>query len=218
MAKKYIYADESGDFNFSNNPRASRYFILTTVLIEDHGIESELLELRRELAWSGIWLPNAFHATEDTQQVRDKVFDVLNHYEFRIDATVLEKRKAHTRIRSTEEQFYQHACFYHMKYVVPRVALGTDELLVIAASIGTKRKLDSFRLAVANAMTLISPTRDMRCDAWPSTVSPCLQVADYCSWAIQRKWERNDPRSYDLIKDKIQSEFDLFDSGKNFYY
>ena len=47
--RKYIYADEAGNFDFSNKPGGSRYFILTTVLIEDHRIESELLDLRREL-------------------------------------------------------------------------------------------------------------------------------------------------------------------------
>jgi len=25
------------------------------------------------------------------------------------------------------------------------------------------------------------------------------KVADYCAWAIQRKWERDDLRSYELI-------------------
>jgi hypothetical protein len=35
---------------------------------------------------------------------------------------------------------------------------------------------------------------------------PCLVVADYCTWAIQRKWERDDQRSHELIAGKIASE------------
>ncbi len=35
---------------------------------------------------------------------------------------------------------------------------------------------------------------------------PCLVVADYCTWAIQRRWEREDPRSHMLLADKIRSE------------
>ena len=208
--RKYLYADESGDFEFSNYHRASRYFILTTVLVEDHGIELALLDLRRELAWDGIKLPREFHATQDIQLVRDRVFDVLNSYNFRIDATVLEKSIASPRIRSSEEEFYQYACFYHMRYVAPRIASATDELLVIAASIGIKRKLENFRSAVEVVMKQTSPADAMQIDAWPAAVDPCLQVADYCSWATQRKWERGDLRSYDLIKGKIHSEYDLF--------
>lgn len=97
--RKYVYADESGNFDFSHKPNASRYFILTSVVIDDHTIESDLLELRRELAWNGVYLPRPFHASEDKQQVRDKVFDILKGHDIRIDATILDKRKAQPSIR-----------------------------------------------------------------------------------------------------------------------
>ena len=35
-----------------------------------------------------------------------------------------------------------------------------------------------------------------------------LQLADYCNWAVFRKWEIGDLRSYDLIKKYIRSEKD----------
>ena len=216
--RKYIYADESGNFDFTNNQKASRYFILTTVLIDDHSVERELLDLRRELAWNGITLPREFHATEDTQFVRDQVFGVLNKYEFRIDATILEKRKVAPHITSTEEVFYKYAWFYHMRYVAPRVTLPTDELLVIAASIGVKRKLRGFLHAIKDVVEQTSPARAIQIDMWPASVDPCLQVADYCSWAIQRKWESGDHRSYDLIESKIRSEFDLLKTGTTYHY
>jgi hypothetical protein len=216
--RKYIYADEAGNFDFSRDRGASHYFILTAVLIDDHGIESEFLNLRRELVWEGTNLPEAFHATTDAQSIRDRVFELLSKYDFRVDATVVEKTKAIPRIRQTEETFYKYAWFYHMKYVAPRVASKPDELMVIAASIGTKRKLRDFRYAVEDVMAQTSPTRVMRVDMWPAAVDPCLQVADYCCWAIQRKWEGNDSRSYDLIKSKVRSEYNLFGGGTTSYY
>ena len=216
--RKHIYADEAGNFDFSRKQGASRYFILTTVAIDDHRIESELLELRRELAWNGIDIVREFHATEDRQPVRDKVFDVLKRYSFRIDATVLEKGKASPRIRAREETFYKYAWFYHMKHVAPRVASKSDDLVVIAASIGTKRKEKNFRYSIQDVMEQTSPTRSMRVNMWPAAIDPCLQVADYCCWAIQRKWESGDCRSYDLIKNKIWSEYDLFARGITWYY
>lgn len=45
-----------------------------------------------------------------------------------------------------------------------------------------------------------------------------LQVADYCCWAVFRKWQRNDMDCYDLIKEGIQSEFDIFRNGTKHYY
>ncbi|MDN5882231.1 MAG: DUF3800 domain-containing protein, partial [Nitrosospira sp.] len=45
-----------------------------------------------------------------------------------------------------------------------------------------------------------------------------LQVADYCTWAIYRKWARGDERSYCLIARAIRSEFDIFQSGTHWYF
>ena len=104
----YIYADESGNFDFSLNAGASRYFILTTVVMKDLSVENELLELRRELAWEGLELRNGFHATTDKQSVRDRVFDILGGHNFRVDATILDKRKAKPNIRPTDTRFYKY--------------------------------------------------------------------------------------------------------------
>ena len=207
--RKYVYADEAGNFDFSNNQRASKYFILTTVLIEDHGIATDLFELRRELAWDGFDLSSGFHATEDRQRVRDAVFETLRQHHFRVDATILEKREVQPRLTVSAMQFYKYAWFYHMRYVAPRVATKQDEMLVVAASVAIKRKKAEFREAIRDVMEQTSTTSSWRNVVWPAASDPCLQIADYCSWAIQRKWERGDDRSYRLIRNRIESEYDL---------
>ena len=105
-----------------------------------------------------------------------------------------------------------------MKYVAPQVASWSDELFVIAASISHKRGPKGFRSAVEHVVSQTSPTRTSQVDAWPASTAPCLQVADYCCWAIHRKWERSDARSYELVKDKIRSEYDIFRGGNTLYY
>jgi hypothetical protein len=50
---------------------------------------------------------------------------------------------------------------------------------------------------------------------WPAPSDPCLQVTDYCCWAIQRKWERKDDRSFDLIRHFIAKEQEI-DSDDEF--
>lgn len=216
--RTYIYADESGNFDFSRNAGATRYFLLTTVVINDHSIEPELLELRRELAWEGVALSGGFHATTDKQRVRNRVFDILRRHDFRIDTTILDKRKAEPQIRSTDLQFYKQAWFHHMQYVAPRVVSSQDELLVVAASIGNKREQNAYLSAIQDVLNQTSPTNATRAEMWGADSDPCLQVADYCSWAIQRKWERSDLRSYQLVQDKIESEFDLFQPESTVYY
>lgn len=36
-----------------------------------------------------------------------------------------------------------------------------------------------------------------------------LQIVDYVNWAIYRKWERGELRSYDLIRPAVRQEIEL---------
>lgn len=44
------------------------------------------------------------------------------------------------------------------------------------------------------------------------------QLADYCGWAIAIKWERGESRSFDLIQNKVESEYEIFRAGDRTYY
>jgi hypothetical protein len=218
MARKYIFADECGNFDFSSKAGASRYFILVTITVETCAVGHQILELRRELAFRGVGLDREFHAATDEQKVRDEVFAAIVKTPLRVDAVILEKSKTYPYVRSTEERFYKTAWHQHMKFVAPRVVSPGDELLVVSASIGTNKKRHLFHAAVSDVLRQVSPTAKAQVASWNATSDPCLQVADYCAWAIQRKWERGDLRSYELIKPFILSEFDLFALGKTRHY
>jgi len=219
VSRVYVYADESGNFDFSRNKGASRYFILTTVTCsEDRQARSDVEELRYNLAWAGEELPDFFPATQDLQEVRDRVFRALSRSPFRVDATIMEKRKAHPLLTASDVVFYKYAWYYHMRHVLPSISTPTDEVLVIASSIGTKKKKRYFRKAVSDVMDQIQLRQDVKTTHWSTASDLGLQIADYCSWAIFRKWEEGDERSSRLIQDKIHREFDLFRPGTRFYY
>jgi hypothetical protein len=217
MADRYVFADEAGNFDFSTGPGATKYFILATTTVSDSRVGTELLELRRDLAWRGVYLDRVFHATEDEQAVRDEVFQLLSRADLRVDATIFEKRKALPRLH-TPASFYQLAWYLHFKHVAPQIVGFGDRLLVTAASLGTKKQRGIFHKAVTNVVFQVSPTLTHRVAFSPYQSDPCLQVADYCTWAIQRKWERGDARSHVLIHGKIRSEYDVWSIGQNFYY
>ena len=216
--RTYIYADESGNFDFSRNVGATRYFLLTTVVTNDHSIESELLELRRELAWEGVEIRRGFHAVNDSRQVRRRVFNALSKCDLRIDATILEKSKAAPRIRPTEAYFYGFAWYHHLIEISIKGIPYSDELLITAASIGTNEMKTNFNTAVETAKTTLFPQTALKTTMWSAPSDICLQVADYCSWAIFRKWEHGDERAFQLIADKIEVENNLFSSGGIEYY
>lgn len=215
MSRKYVFVDEAGNFDFSGNGWS--YFILTSITMDACTVGDALLELRRELIWDGIQLTDAFHATTDAQAVRDRVFAVIAHHDFRVDATIFEKRKTRPRLQSLDE-LYPLAWYLHMRYMAPRIVDPNDELMVVGASISTRRKREALGQAVARVVSQTANCAVARTAYWPASSDPCLQIADYCCWAIQRKWERNDARSHVLIADKIRSEHPIFQLGKTRYY
>ncbi len=72
-----VFADESGNFDFSRSQGASKYFCIGTITVADTAVGDQLLKLRRSMAWEGVHLDAGFHATTDPQAVRDRVFGVL---------------------------------------------------------------------------------------------------------------------------------------------
>jgi hypothetical protein len=219
VPRKYVFADEAGNFDFRPADRAraiSRYFTLTTLTLDDCAIGHALIDLRRQLAWEGLSLTSHFHATDERQVVRDRVFALLAQWDFRVDATIFEKAKVEPHLQG--EQFYEEAWYFHFQYVAPRIAADADELLVVGASLGVKRKLRDFHHAVKGVVRRVSPTPTFQTAFWSAGSDPCLQVADYCCWAIQRKWEDTDLRSYQHIADKVRSEYDFFHDREERYY
>lgn len=224
--KKYLFADESGNFDFRDPIRyrgASRFFAVGTVMIEGDNavaaLQSDLHDLRRQLAWNHVNHDAAFHATEDTQAVRDAVFGLLESHNFAVDVTLLEKTKAQPHLYSSEQRFYQYAWWFHFKYLAPRQVRSTDELMVVAASLGTKGKRAAFKAGVEDVVRQCTDVRVPRQVAfWPVDSEPCLQVADYAVWAVTRAWEKGDRRALDQLGGKVRTQYDYFKFGSTHYY
>jgi hypothetical protein len=218
----YVFADETGNFDFSLQRDASRYFGVGTIVLRDDqpaALSSSMAQLRRDLAWRGLGLDSFFHATTDRQRVRDEVFGLIANHEFIFDATLLEKSKSRPHLRATDHDFYKYAWYYHFKTFARREITRGDSLFVVVTELGTKRSRSTFRQAVNDVLAQCVNHRVPHVFAfWPNSSDACLQVADYCTWAISRKYERNDLRSHGLIKEKIRSEYDLFATGSVHYY
>ena len=213
---RYVYADESGNFDFSLKHGATRFLVLTSVTFDDRRACHDLDDLKYELAWEG-GNPPPFHASENPQHIRDRVFECLGRHEFQIRATIFEKRKAHPTIHNLET-FYRHMWRIHLGYLLPRIADDETRLLIVSASIGTKKREAVFGAAVRDAVEVEMPGESIRRAHWPANSDYGLQIADYCSWAIYKKWESGDERSYRLIRSKIESELDVYQEGQRLYY
>ena len=165
MARVYVFADEGGDFVFKRGRGISRYFMIGTVTMPDCGIGTEVVDLRRELAWNGLVL-ESFHCHSDKQRVRDRVFDVVAKSGLRIDATILDKTKTQDHLRADPLRFYKEAWFLHFKLVAQQIVQPLDELFVVTSSLQIKRKRQAIHWAVQDVVQQVSPTAVFNTAFW----------------------------------------------------
>jgi hypothetical protein len=215
----YVFLDEAGDFNFSVT--GTKFFTFTTITKTRPFLwDTPLISLKYDLIEVGLDI-EYFHAAEDRQAVRDKVFAIIgnNLGNLRIDSLVIEKRKTGPALQVLEK-FYPRMIGYLLRYVLdPKNLKDFSEVIVITDSIPVSRKREAIEKAVKQTLSKMLPTgTKYRVLHHASKSCVGLQIADYCNWAIFRKLERQDLRSYELIRSGIRSEFDIFRPGMKYYY
>lgn len=218
MPNRYVFADEAGCFTFKRKEGASKYFLLCTLATEDRDLSHDLLSIRRELVLAGETDRDKLHATSDAQATRDKVYERLSRHAFVVDVTLLEKAKAQPETRTSEWDFYGCAWRHHFMQIASPVTQDADKVLITAAAIGQKKTKAAFKQSINNSLQGIAPRHKWEVTFIDSAMDPLLWAADYCAWAIQRKWEKNDERSYALIQDKIRTECDLWKTVAEYHY
>lgn len=219
MPNQYFFADEAGCLTFSKKGNASKFFILCTVSMHDCSVGDALVGLRRKLAWAGEELGDYFHACNDKQAVRDAVYAEILKHDFSVQATIMEKSKAQPQVCTSSARFYQYGWYYHFKHGASKLVSPKSEALITTATLGTKKERAAFRGAVDDVLGQTLAAKKYKTDFCPAGADPCLQVADYCAWAIQRKWEqKKDERSYELVRKRITYEYELWEKGSKHYY
>ncbi len=162
-----------------------------------------------------------FHCCEDNSYIKKKVFEIIeeNLLEIRIDSLIIRKCKTGPALR-VEEKFYSTMLGYLLRYIMEPIDFQiVEEVCVITDSLPTKRKKSAFKKAIKTRLSKsISNTASYRIYHHSSAAHYGLQIADYCNWAIMRKWERGDDEYYSRIKSAITSEFEIFRNGRVKYY
>lgn len=206
----YIFLDEAGNLDFSAN--GTRYFVLGAISKErPFKAYKELNELKYDLVEKGTGI-EYFHASEDRQAVRDGVFQIIcaNIGGVRYDSVVVEKPKTDPALRA-EERFYPKMLGSLLRHVLSQHDLGVfRETIVFTDRLPVAKKRKAIEKAVKETLASMLPdTATYRVYHHDSKSNFDLQIADYFNWAVYRKWERQDQRSYLLIKSAVESELEI---------
>ena len=215
----YVFLDEGGNLDFS--PSGTKYFILSSLTKERPFFAGkELIELKYDLVEQGTNL-EYFHAAEDRQAVRNAVFGVIAHHlaGVQIDSLVVEKRKVPPGLRA-DEAFYPTMLGVMLKSLIHHLPLSeVSEVIVFTDSIPVSRRRQAIEKAVKTVLAGMLPA-GMRYRVYhhDSKSNYDLQIADYCNWAIYRKWSSGDERSYNFIRSAVRKEFELYRDNTDVYY
>lgn len=227
----FLFIDESGNFDFS--PKGTKYFVLTCMsTFQPVEERDKVISLRYKLLADGI-SQEYFHATEDKQIVRDKVFEIITTLkdDIEVHTVIAQKNKANPVLYREEYEkrdkkivrivgadFYHRLCKTLLQYVFRRSNFkGTDKIIVVLGSIFTRDK-QSYILKTLKKYLKENFAMPFEIYFHIAQADLNCQLADYFGWAIYVRKERNEERSYNLTRSKIKSSFEIFSRGTTIYY
>ncbi len=222
---------------------ANRFFILGMVSCSDGpAVASALASLRASLLanplYSGIWslrpeemkTARAFHAKDDHPEIRSKVFELVTTFDFKFYAVIKDLRKVCEYVdrRNQMDPVYRYRPneLYDLTVrMLFRERLHKDEhCRVVFARRGhsdrtaaLRRQLEDTRRRFLEQRGITSATTLEITPAYPWD-EPCIQIADYCLWAVQRCYEKHEARFLRAIWPKVSLIMDVDDphAGTNY--
>ena len=227
MKSLFIFIDESGNFDFS--PKGTKYFILSAVSTLNPLGKERLEEIKYDLMKNGTNL-EYFHATEDRQVVRNQVYDFIENLEnIEIDSVIVQKNKTNPSLYISEKKkkskkgatLYTIALRTLLQYIFCRYgnSAKVDQVVIVLSSIFDVSKRELIKKIIKIYLKRIF-SNPFYLYFHQNRSDKNTQIADYCCWAIYKKWTNGEIRPYNAVNkgNKIKSEFDIFKTGKTIYY
>ena len=210
----YVFIDESGNMDFA--PTGTQYFVLTSVSMNRPFPIYRALDAYRYDRLEQGFDCERFHCSEDSPSVRQAVFDrIASELDgVRIDCLVVAKTKVDPALQD-ERRFYPEMLSRLLRSVLQsELSRGAESFVIITDALPVRKMRRAHAKGVQLAIAEMLPANvDYRVLHHASASHYGLQVADYCSWAVYRKWQRNETAYYDILKDAIRIELEAVEAG-----
>lgn len=165
----------------------------------------------------------AFHAKDDHAEIRSKMFELITTLDFKFYAVIKDMRAVRDYVdrRNRMDSLYRYRPneLYDLtaRMLFKKNLHKEDHYRVIFARRGhsdrtaalreqleqtKKRFLEEHGIISASTLEIIPA------DPWDE---PCLQLADYCLWALQRCYGKGEPRFLHAIWPKVSMIHDVDD-------
>lgn len=239
--KLYFFVDESGDPFFydrkgnfiAGKEGCSQLLIIGFIKAEEpEVIRKKIINLQSEIARDEylIQIPslrkslNYFHATDDSAEVREKVFKLIKELPFKSEFIVARKFENIfiKRHKKSPNIFYDDIVTKLFQNQLHK----SKENIIYYATRGNRARQKPFEEAIRSGVLVfeekwkIKVGSEIKIFPQRPVGEPCLQVADYMLWAVQRAFIKGEMRYYNFLQDKVSLIADIYDFDKypNNYY
>ena len=237
----YFFVDESGDATFYDkrghlivgqegcSPILILGFIETT---NPHAIRQAVQELHTQVKADPYLqtIPSiektnkAFHAKDDSPEIRHLVFNMIAQLDFRAQFVAARKieKTFRSKFRGSEGRFYDELVSRLFQNVLHRYTQNH----IYFAQRGSRKRQTPLQAAIKKGIadferkwnTTIKSQYQLFSQTPPSEM--CLQITDYMNWAVYQAYVKRTMRFYKLVESKVSFLLDLYDIAqypKNFY-
>lgn len=210
----YIFMDESGclGFNF-DKPKTSKNFIITFLLIQNDNVLNKIVSKtfrcmpeRKRKTHCG-----TLHCNKEDNKTRIKLLSQLKGKDLSVICICLNKKKVYTKLQDEKTILYNYVTNILLNRLIEKKIISVKEPIYLIASKRETNKFlnQNFKSYLENN---IVKNHKLKLDVTIKTPSEVkgLQVVDFISWSIFRKYETGNCSFYNVIKDIILEENPLF--------
>jgi hypothetical protein len=228
----YIFVDESGNLNFT--PNGSKYYMFNFLIKKRpfnlHNIISNyrytLLEKNLDPLKGNDRRLNIeyFHACKDNKYIREEMFNLISTFDeknVKGYSYILEKPKVNPNMRNQDDKFYIDNLTFAIKKLLDILKIDKNFIIItdnLPVKKNEKHQVKALKQGVAQYIE--DNNLNIRYDIFHhcSASSVNLQIVDYISWAIYRKYEHGQDEFYKKIEKYLVKVDDMTKERKTNHY
>ena len=211
----YIFVDEAGDMDFSE--KGSKYYMFNFLIKQrPFNLHEYIANYRYSLLERNLDPLNdsrlnieAFHACEDNQYIRNEIFNIISTFNadsVKAYSYILEKPKVEPTKRQEKDRFYIDNLNLAIQRLLDKLKIDKNFIIItdrLPVQKNKSKQVGALKKGIKEYLK--ENSLNIRYDIFhhSSASSVNLQIVDYISWAIFRKYERNQDIYYKKIEDYL---------------
>jgi hypothetical protein len=210
----YIFVDESGNMDFT--PKGSKYFMFNFLIKKrPFNLHAPISNYRYTLLEKNLdplkgndrrLNIESFHACKDNKYIKEEIFNIISTFDENIVKAysyILEKPKVNPITREKDYKFYIDNLTFAIKKLLDILQIDKSFIIItdnLPIKKNEKHQVKALKEGVAQYIE--DNNLNIRYDIFHhcSASSVNLQIVDYISWAIYRKYEHGQDEFYEKIK------------------